>query len=407
MATSKDNEDSEISELLGIVMTDTLQEQLLDGADSMPQTAVSNAQGTTSNIDTLIFSSASNDSSMSSQLTPVAEGVVEAFQDLEDRLYHICSSANTPRESNSNPFGADANNVQTHAEAVTLNTDNHEGLNSRLGQHIMISYHHDSSYQICEELFRRLRNRGYKVWMDRNDLHGSIHQGMADAIENAFVVLFLMNHDYYESEFCQKEVLYTDKKRINFVPCLLQAGYEPSGYLGLVIRDRLYIDFTAPGNFDASFEELMAEIHTIEKQTQASPTSSMKTFQTTCSRPLSTDIFTDGLISHESLRTVIREFKESINQIYNDAQPITEEEFPQFVDYIRQHVFPNELQSSSTGHNNSQQILREILLHSRTQTEYLRRITEILSNLTETRTVIKLSLAVVLLYTINKFFQHG
>ncbi|CAF1240606.1 unnamed protein product [Adineta ricciae] len=198
----------------------------------------------------------------------------------------------------------------------------------------------------------------------------------------------------------------TDKKRINFVPCLLQAGYEPSGYLGLVIRDRLYIDFTAPGSFDASFEELMAEIHTIEKQTQASPTCSMKTFQTTCSRPSSTGVSTNGQISHESLRIVIREFKESINQIYNDAQPITEEEFPQFVDYIRQHVFSNEFQSSSTGHNNSQQILREILLHSRTQTECLRRITEILSNLTETRTVIKLSLAVVLLYTINKFFQH-
>ena len=132
----------------------------------------------------------------------------------------------------------------------------------------------------------------------------------------------------------------------------------------------------------------------------------MKTFQTTCSRPSSTDISINGQVSHESLRTVIREFKESINQIYNDAQPMTEEEFPQFVDYIRQHVFPNELQSSSTEYNNSQQILREILLHSRTQTECLRQITEILSTLTETRTVIKLSLAVVLLYTINKFFQH-
>ena len=44
--------------------------------------------------------------------------------------------------------------------------------------------------------------------MDRNDLHGSIHQGMADAIENAFVVLFLINHEYYESEFCEKGDLF-------------------------------------------------------------------------------------------------------------------------------------------------------------------------------------------------------
>ena len=40
--------------------------------------------------------------------------------------------------------------------------------------------------------------------MDRNNLHGSIHQGMAEAIENSYIVLFCMNHQYFNSEFCQK-----------------------------------------------------------------------------------------------------------------------------------------------------------------------------------------------------------
>ena len=40
--------------------------------------------------------------------------------------------------------------------------------------------------------------------MDTNNLHGPIHQGMADAIQNSYVVLFFMNREYYMSDFCTK-----------------------------------------------------------------------------------------------------------------------------------------------------------------------------------------------------------
>ncbi len=40
--------------------------------------------------------------------------------------------------------------------------------------------------------------------MDTNDLHGSIHQGMAEAVENSYIVLFCMNQQYYQSEYCTK-----------------------------------------------------------------------------------------------------------------------------------------------------------------------------------------------------------
>ena len=41
---------------------------------------------------------------------------------------------------------------------------------------------------------------------------------------------------------------------------------------------------------------------------------------------------------HDALRTVIREFRESINRSNHDAQSMNEEEFSQFVDYIRRRV---------------------------------------------------------------------
>lgn len=129
--------------------------------------------------------------------------------------------------------------------------------------------------------------------MDTNNLHGSIHQGMAEAIENAHVVLFCMNHQYYHSEFCTKgnllnttvvdflhfllilnyvtEVIYTDKIHKPFVPCLLESSYEPKGWLGIIIRDQLFIDFSISDHFDVAFEELIAEIQAIDERSPISP----------------------------------------------------------------------------------------------------------------------------------------
>jgi uncharacterized coiled-coil DUF342 family protein len=121
---------------------------------------------------------------------------------------------------------------------------------------------------------------------------------------------------------------------------------------------------------------------------------------------LNTDMRANNQIQYDSLRTVIRDFRESITQSNHAAQPMTEEEFSQFVSYLRQRVFTNTSLLRQTENNNVQEILQEILQHRRDQTEYLKRITEILSNLTEPRTIIKLSLAFAFVWAINKFLQH-
>jgi len=121
---------------------------------------------------------------------------------------------------------------------------------------------------------------------------------------------------------------------------------------------------------------------------------------------LSTDPSVNNQNQYDSLRAVIRDFRESINQSNQDAQPMTEEEFSQFVNYIRRRVFNNTSELPQTGNNHSRQILEEILLHSQNQTEFLRRITEILSSVTETRTIIKLSLVFAFVWSINKFLRE-
>jgi hypothetical protein len=51
----------------------------------------------------------------------------------------------------------------------------------------------------------------------------------------------------------------------------LQKSYESEGWLGIIIRDQLCIDFSSPSNFDAVFEELIAEIQAIEDRLPVSP----------------------------------------------------------------------------------------------------------------------------------------
>ncbi len=50
----------------------------------------------------------------------------------------------------------------------------------------------------------------------------------------------------------------------------MEPSYEPEGWLGIVIRDQLFIDFSTLNNFDTAFEELIAEIQAVEGRLQIS-----------------------------------------------------------------------------------------------------------------------------------------
>ena len=45
---------------------------------------------------------------------------------------------------------------------------------------------------------------GYKVWIDENDMRGSINNAMAKAVEGAKVVLLCVSEKYKESRNCKK-----------------------------------------------------------------------------------------------------------------------------------------------------------------------------------------------------------
>jgi hypothetical protein len=43
----------------------------------------------------------------------------------------------------------------------------------------------------------------YDVWIDQDKISGDVFHCMADAVENAYVVLMAINEDYFQSRYCR------------------------------------------------------------------------------------------------------------------------------------------------------------------------------------------------------------
>ncbi|CAF1437427.1 unnamed protein product [Rotaria sordida] len=131
---------------------------------------------------------------------------------------------------------------------------------------------------VCKQIFENLIDKGYKVWFDEKDMHGSTLQAMANAIENSQCILICMSQNYEKSNPCHHEAEYAYVCNRRILPIVVQSKYKAKSWLGFLIGTRLYINFTKH-EFDKAFEMLDAEIK--HSETMA---------ETTTKRPVVTDL---------------------------------------------------------------------------------------------------------------------
>ncbi|KAK7484537.1 hypothetical protein BaRGS_00024169 [Batillaria attramentaria] len=125
--------------------------------------------------------------------------------------------------------------------------------------HVMISYQWDHQ-KTLKQIRDRLRERQYNVWMDIDHISGSTLQAMAEAVEGAAVVLMCMSQRYKDSPNCRMEAEYAAKLKRTIIPLLMESGYTPNGWLGILLGSKLYFDFSGRYPFDKKFEELVREL---------------------------------------------------------------------------------------------------------------------------------------------------
>jgi hypothetical protein len=99
----------------------------------------------------------------------------------------------------------------------------------RKKQHIMISYNSKSRAK-CLEIKKELELKGFLVWIDVEQMHGSTLEAMATAIENSWCVLICMSESYKQSANCRAEAEFAFQCGKSIVPLIMQENYKPDGW---------------------------------------------------------------------------------------------------------------------------------------------------------------------------------
>ncbi|XP_071102984.1 uncharacterized protein [Haliotis cracherodii] len=142
------------------------------------------------------------------------------------------------------------------------NTTSTEGVDGRSGSdrgHVMISYQW-SDQKLVLKIKDSLRQKGYKIWMDVDHMEGSTLQAMAEAVQNASVVLVCMSERYKLSQNCRSEAEYAFSLEKKIVPLLTQRAYKPDGWLGMIKGTKLFFDFSGKYPYDQKLTDLAKEL---------------------------------------------------------------------------------------------------------------------------------------------------
>jgi hypothetical protein len=127
----------------------------------------------------------------------------------------------------------------------------------------MISYN-SGSRDLCLRIRDALKEKGYRVWIDVEQIYGSSLASMAEAVENASVFLMCVSEKYYLSPNCRLEAEYAVRLQKPIIPLIMQPEYSPLGWLGIIIGGKIYYKFAASARerlFEQTFAQMVKEIN--------------------------------------------------------------------------------------------------------------------------------------------------
>jgi len=122
--------------------------------------------------------------------------------------------------------GPAALSVQTHAAPLSDTAPRDvlavspEGRSGAGEQHVFLSYQWDCQ-ALVKAVAQDLKARGYKVWLDVEQMRGEMNQRMAEAVEGAAIVCPFISRTYKQSANCMKELNYSDQLGKPMLPVIV------------------------------------------------------------------------------------------------------------------------------------------------------------------------------------------
>ncbi|KAK3610001.1 hypothetical protein CHS0354_032346 [Potamilus streckersoni] len=179
------------------------------------------------------------------KISEIAKGVI----------FQLKVDVSTTARTRKTPSGTDVDKVVSTPQGKPFAKRVSRGELPWTGPHIMISYNWDNQQEIIK-IRDYLVKQGYNVWLDVDHMHTYMLEAMAEAVEQAFVVLVCFTEKYKNSPNCRLEAEYAFLLKKEIIPLKMQNGYSADGWLGILLCSKLYYEFTGNFEFDNTLEKL-------------------------------------------------------------------------------------------------------------------------------------------------------
>ncbi|XP_072023328.1 uncharacterized protein [Amphiura filiformis] len=142
----------------------------------------------------------------------------------------------------------------------------------------MISYNWECQEQMIK-VKNKLKQAGYKVWMDIDSLEGSLLEGMGKAVEGSAVVLVCFSKAYQASTNCRTEAEYAYNLKVPIIPLKVESDFKATGWLGALLASKLYYRMDTDDQMERNFPALLRALGTkgrVQSSTNSNGTKSQE-----------------------------------------------------------------------------------------------------------------------------------
>jgi hypothetical protein len=116
--------------------------------------------------------------------------------------------------------------------------------------HVMISYSWENKDRM-RQLAVLLKEAGLRVWLDIEQMTGSLLGHMAEAVEEASVIVIGLSKGYRDSQACRTEASYAYQLKKKMIFVMAEDGYSAKGWVGALLSGHLYYSpFRSDGSVD-------------------------------------------------------------------------------------------------------------------------------------------------------------
>mmetsp|Transcript_44830 Transcript_44830/g.62809 ORF Transcript_44830/g.62809 Transcript_44830/m.62809 type:complete len:311 (+) Transcript_44830:2-934(+) len=136
---------------------------------------------------------------------------------------------------------------------------------------VMISYNWTESKQHALAMKHLLESLSLTVWIDEQQMRGSLIEKMAEGIEGSRILLVCIGSMYQSSASCRLECEYASVLKRTIIPVKTTKNFSPSGWLGLILGSKKYYELpvdlpSTPLTEIPIIQEFLRDLHSLREE---------------------------------------------------------------------------------------------------------------------------------------------